>query len=433
MAAKPARKSSAKVQFIFITILLDAIGMGLLIPVLPDVLRRFNPDPVFVAGHYSWFLGVYAIMQFFASPVLGSLSDRYGRRSILLVSLLAAALDYGFMAFAPTLLLLYIGRVISGLTGASMTVAGSYMADISTDEDRGANFGLIGAAWGSGFIVGPLIGGAVSGLGYAAPFLIAGGLNLLNFAFGLFVLPESLPPEHRRQVQLKQLNPFRSVFRVLKPSPISTLVWIFFILFVAGQVHPVNWTLYTQTKFGWSTLQVGLSLTFVGAVIALSNGLLTRWAIPRFGEDRSLHIGLWVYCIGFALFGLASQGWMMFAVMTFFAISGIAMPALQSIVARHVPGNEQGELQGSLVSLGSLAAVIAPFLFGGLFEHYSRPDAPVRFLGAAYVGAAIICLGALALDFFRAKGDEHVVHVAVTAKKPRAVKKKAVKKKRGRE
>lgn len=239
MAAKPARKSSAKVQFIFITILLDAIGMGLLIPVLPDVLRRFNPDPVFVAGHYSWFLGVYAIMQFFASPVLGSLSDRYGRRSILLVSLLAAALDYGFMAFAPTLLLLYIGRVISGLTGASMTVAGSYMADISTDEDRGANFGLIGAAWGSGFIVGPLIGGAVSGLGYAAPFLIAGGLNLLNFAFGLFVLPESLPPEHRRQVQLKQLNPFRSVFRVLKPSPISTLVWIFFILFVAGQVHPV--------------------------------------------------------------------------------------------------------------------------------------------------------------------------------------------------
>lgn len=415
----------ARVQFIFVTILLDAIGLGLLIPVLPDVLRRFNADPVFVANHFGWFIGIFAFMQFIASPVLGALSDRYGRRSILLVSLLAAGLDYIFMAYAPTLTLLYLGRVISGLTGASMTVAGSYMADISTDKDRGANFGMIGAAWGLGFIAGPLIGGAVSGLGPKAPFLIAAALNLLNFAFGLFVLPESLDPAHRRAVDLKKLNPLASVMRVLKPSPISTLIWIFFILFLAGQVHPINWTLYTQFKFGWSAWQVGMSLSFVGLSIALANVFLTRLLIPKLGEDKALHLGLWVYVLGFLAFGLATQGWMMYAVMAFFAVSCIAVPALQSIVVKHIPKNEQGELQGSLVALGSLSSVFAPIIFTPLFSHFTRPGA-YQFPGAAYVGAAVICLGAVGLDFVRDKKDSHVVHIAEkTAPKRASAKKKA--------
>jgi DHA1 family tetracycline resistance protein-like MFS transporter len=408
-----AQPSRARVHFIFVTILLDAIGLGLLIPVMPDVLRRFNTDPAFVASHYGWFLGVYAIMQFVASPVLGSLSDRYGRRGILLVSLLVAGVDYLFMAFAPTLTLLYLGRALSGLTGASQTVASSYMADISTDKDRGANFGMIGAAFGVGFILGPMLGGLVAGFSSKAPFLIAAVLNLLNFGWGLFVLPESLDAAHRRQVELKKLNPFRSIARILKPSPISTLVLVFFILFLAGQVHPVNWTIYTEDKFGWTAQQVGYSLAFVGGCIAFSNAVLTRVLIPKLGEDRALHLGLWIYALGFVGFGLAPYGWVTMVVMVPFSVAGIAMPALQSIVTKHVPKNEQGELQGSLVSLGALACVIAPILFTKLYTHFAHPtDGSAPFHGAAYVGAGVICLGAIGLDMVRDKADTHMVHVA---------------------
>jgi DHA1 family tetracycline resistance protein-like MFS transporter len=369
-------------------------------------------------------------MQFVASPVLGSLSDRYGRRGILLVSLLVASVDYLFMAFAPTLFLLYLGRALSGMTGASQTVASSYMADISTDKDRGANFGMIGAAFGVGFILGPGLGGMVSGfLGPKAPFLIAAVLNLLNFCWGLFVLPESLDASHRRQIELKKLNPFRSLGRILKPSPISTLVWVYFILFLAGQVHPVNWTLYTEAKFNWTAQQVGYSLVFVGLCIAFSNAVLTRILIPKLGEDNALRMGLWIYAAGFMGFGLVPQGWMTMAVMIPFSVAGVAMPSLQSIVTKHVPKNEQGELQGSLVSLGSLACVFAPFFFTSVYTRFAHPsDGSAPFYGAAYVTAGIICLGAVGLDLLRDRKDAHIVHVAnLPAKK--AARKPAVKKK----
>ena len=385
-------------RFIFVTILLDAMGLGLLIPVLPDVLRRFGTDSTFVSQQFGAFVGVYALMQFVASPVLGSLSDRYGRRPILLVSLLAAGVDYLFMAFAPTLPLLYLGRVIAGLTGASMTVASSYIADISDDKNRSANFGMIGAAWGVGFIAGPLVGGLVSRMGPTAPFIVAAILNMANFVFGVFVLPESLGKDNRRNVKLSRLNPLASVIKVLKPSPFVALIWVYFILCLAGQVHPVNWTLYTQLKFGWTAWQVGLSLSFVGVTIAAANGGLTRVIIPRLGEARSLTFGLVIYVIGFLAFSFASQGWMMYAIMLVFATSGVAMPALQSIVSRHVPSNEQGELQGSLMSLGSLAAVIAPAIYTGLFVRFTRVGDGLYFPGAAYAGAAAICLVALALN-----------------------------------
>lgn len=396
-------KSQAKVRFIFITILLDAIGLGLLIPVLPDVLRRFGTDPAFVSTNFGYFISLYALMQFVASPVLGSLSDRYGRRPILLVSLLAAGVDYLFMAFAPTLGLLYVGRFISGLTGASQTVASSYMADISTDKDRSANFGMIGAAFGVGFILGPLIGGLVSRWGFQAPFMAAAVLNVANFCYGLFVLPESLDLEHRREIHWKSLNPLRSVVKVLKPSPYVALVGVYFLLFLAGQVHPVNWTLYTELKFQWTPLQVGMSLSFVGASIAFASVKLTRVLIPKLGEQRAVTFGLIVYVIGFALFGLATQGWMMYAVMAFFATSAVTMPALQSIISAQIPKNQQGEFQGSLVALGNIATIVAPLLFMSLFAEFTKADAPFFFPGAAYVGASVICLGALALDRFWTK------------------------------
>ncbi|MCE9597119.1 MAG: MFS transporter, partial [Spirochaetia bacterium] len=207
---------------------------------------------------------------------------------------------------------------------------------------------------------------------------------------------ESLSLENRRQIQIKNLNPFTSIVKILKPSPILGLIWIYFLLFLAGQVHPVNWTLYTQTKFGWSAFEVGLSLTFVGVMIGISQGVLTRILIPRLGEQRSLTIGIAIEAITFLLFGLVTSGWMMYPVMLFFSLSGIAMPALQSMAAKHVPDNEQGELQGSLVALGSLSSVIAPFIFTFLFVQFTRPDAQVYFPGAAYVGAAVICLFTLA-------------------------------------
>lgn len=395
-----APRSASKIGFIFATILLDAMGIGLIIPVLPDVLRRFSTDPATVSAWFGAFIGAYALMQFLASPVLGSLSDRYGRKPILLISLLGAALDYVFMAFAPTLPLLFIGRLISGLTGASMTVASSYMADISDDRTRSANFGMIGAGWGIGFILGPLIGGLLSTAGPTAPFLASAGLNLVNFLFGVFVLPESLPQEMRRNVELKKLNPFRSLVKILRPSPFSTLVYVYFLLFLAGNVHPVNWTLYTQTKFGWSAWEVGLSLSFVGIMIAIAQGGLTRIIIPKLGEERSLRYGIIVNGLAFFLFGVATRGWMMIPIVAFMSLSGVAMPALQSIVAKHVPPNEQGELQGSLVSVGSLATILSPLFFTSLFVHFTD-EAGIYFPGAAYIGAAFICLIAWILQIPR--------------------------------
>lgn len=392
------KTQTANIWFIFFTILLDAIGLGVLIPVLPDVLRRFSSDPLLVSNYFGYFIACYALMQFLASPLLGSLSDQYGRKPILLISILGAGIDYIFMAFAPTLSLLFLGRVISGLTGANMTVASSYIADVSNDKNRSANFGMIGAAWGLGFITGPMIGGLLSSWGPQAPFLVAAALNIINFLFGLFVLPESLSASNRRQIEIKKMNPFSSIFKILKPSPYVSLVYIYFLLFLSGNVHPVNWTLYTQTKFLWSSWEVGLSLSFVGLTIAIAQGGLTRLIIPKIGEERALTLGILINAIGFLGYALATHGWMMYVVVVMASLSGIAIPALQSIVAKHVPANEQGELQGSLVSLGSLAAIIAPVIFTYLFVTFTSSHS-FYFPGAAYLGASLICLFTLSLRF----------------------------------
>lgn len=388
---------SASRKFIFSTIFLDALGIGLLIPVMPDVIRRFGTDPSFVSDYFGYFIAAYALMQFLASPVLGSLSDRFGRRPILLISLLFAGLDYVLMALAPNLFLLFVGRIISGLTGASMTVASSYMADISTDQDRSANFGLIGAAFGFGFIIGPAIGGMLGNYGAAAPFLGAAALNLLNFAFGLLILPESLPADQRRKVDLAKLNPFASLFKVLKPSPISAFVWSFFFLYLAGNSHPSIWTLFTEYKFNWSPWDVGLSLSFTGVVIAFSQGYLTRVLIPKIGESKAIFIGLSFEVVGFLAFAIATQGWMMYAITLLYAISGIASPALQSVVSKQVPSNEQGELQGSLMALGSFAAILAPLFYTRLFSTFSGPNAIYEFPGLGYLVAGLICIVSMAI------------------------------------
>lgn len=383
--------------FILATILLDTMGIGLLVPIFPKIVARFATKPEIISEYFGFFVGSYALMQFIAAPVLGALSDRFGRRAILLTSLIGATLDYLFMAYAPSIELLILGRVIAGLTGASMTVASSYVADVSAEKNRAHNFSLIGAAWGLGFIVGPSLGALLYLMGPKAPFLAAALLNLLNFLFGLFVLPESLSPEKRRSLVIKQFNPLRSIVKLLKPSKIAIFVWLYFLIFLAGQALPINWSLYTEMKFHWSSLELGISLSFVGIIVALSQAFLTRYLIPRLGEERAITLGIAVYAITFLMFSLATQSWMLYVTILIFALTGVAIPSLQSLMSKKTPANQQGELQGSLVSLGSLASVIAPLIFTPLFVHFTRAHTSFFFPGVIFFLASGISLFTLAL------------------------------------
>jgi DHA1 family tetracycline resistance protein-like MFS transporter len=342
-------------------------------------------------------------MQFLAAPVLGALSDRFGRKIILLMSLLGAALDYLLMAFAPSMAWLVLGRLIAGLTGASMTVAASYISDITDPKDRAPSFGLIGAAWGLGFIAGPSLGSLLYLLGPLHPFFAAAALNFINFLFGWKILPESLPSDKRRTVPWQQMNPFHSLLRLFTFAKISPLVWIYFLIFFAGQVMPVNWTLYTELKFQWSPMEVGLSLSAFGVTIALSQAVLTRFLLPRWGEKTSVTVGLVFYAVCFGLFGFSSESWMLYATILLFALTGMATPSLQALMTREVPANEQGELQGSLVALGSLTSVLAPLLFTPVYVHFTSEKAPIYFPGAAFVMAAILATLTTALWLIKLK------------------------------
>jgi MFS transporter, DHA1 family, tetracycline resistance protein len=294
------------------------------------------------------------------------------------------------MAFAPSLALLFVGRLISGLTGASMTVANSYIADISTDENRSANFGMIGAAFGIGFIAGPLIGGALGHISPEAPFIAAAVLNFLNFIFGIFILPESLPLEHRRKIEIRKLNPFSTLSKIFKNSAITYFIITYGLLFLAGNVHPSIWTLYTEHKFGWTSFQVGLSLSFVGLIYGLSQAVLTKKLVPIWGEEKALKIGIFFSAFSFVLYALVPYGWMMYIVMLVSSLSAVAMPCLQSIMTKQVVANRQGELQGGLVSLASLSSIAAPLLYTTSFNWaLKHPNRPVL-EGIPYLIAALI-------------------------------------------
>ncbi len=386
------KKHNAGIAFIFFTIVLDMIGIGLIIPVLPNVIRRFVQNPDEVSTYFGYFISVYALMQFLVSPLLGAISDFLGRRAILLVSLFIAALDYLLMAFAPSLELLFVGRVIAGLTGANITVAMAYVADVSDDSNRSKNFGMIGAAFGLGFIIGPLIGGLVGTWGPQYPFVVAAILNGVNFLFGLLILPESLAPEKRQRFSWNKLNPFHSLLKVIKRPLMPQLLLVVFFLQLAGQTHSSIWTLYTETRFGWTAAQVGISLAVVGLLSAFAQGYLTGVIVPRLGEVRTANWGILGEAITFSLFGFASTGWAMYLILIVSSVFWAAPPALQSLITKQVPDNEQGELQGSIVSLTSLASIVTPLVVTQLFSHYgtlgkSQPYLP----GAPYYFAGLVC------------------------------------------
>jgi DHA1 family tetracycline resistance protein-like MFS transporter len=391
---QPAKsKKQAALGFIFVTLLIDVTGLGIIIPVLPKLIQTLIHGNLSEASRYAGLLTLaYAVMQFLFAPVLGNLSDKYGRRPILLGSLLGFGIDYLFLAFAPSIGWLFLGRAIAGVTGASFTTAAAYIADVSTPEKRAQNFGMIGVAFGVGFIIGPVVGGILGKYSTHLPFLAAAGLALLNTIYGYFVLPESLDKAHRRPFELKRANPLGSLLQLNKyPAVLGLAASLFLVYFAAQSVQSV-WTFYTMTKFKWNEAWVGYSLGFVGLTVAAVQGGLIRIAIPKLGQQRSIWMGLSFYALGLILFAFATKGWMMFAFMIPYALGGIAGPALQGIMTEQVPANEQGELQGALTSLASLSSIFGPWLMTYLFYKFTQPSAPLYLPGAPFILGAILML-----------------------------------------
>ena len=395
--------------FIFITLLIDVIGFGIIIPVIPALIQQLTGCDIPRAATYGSFLTfAYAIMQFLFSPIMGALSDRYGRRPVLLFALLGLGIDYFVQALSPTLALLFIGRVIAGAAGASFTTATAYIADISTPEKRGQNFGMIGAAFGLGFIIGPAIGSLCSiwGKHYGVsgnfdwsvrlPFIVAGCFSLINVIYGYFVLPESLDKEHRRPFEWKRAHPISPLKNLKKYPIVAGLSVSLFLIFLAAHAVQSNWAYYTIYKFNWSKTMVGLSLSVVGVLIAFVQGFLIRKTTPRLGEKNSVFVGLSLYIVGMVLFAFASETWMMFAFLIPYCLGGIGGPVLQGIISNQVPGNAQGELQGALTSLISITSFLGPLIMNNLFSWFTGKAAPFIFpgmpflLGAAMIFAAIL-------------------------------------------
>ncbi|MBC7867038.1 MAG: TCR/Tet family MFS transporter [Gloeobacteraceae cyanobacterium ES-bin-316] len=396
-----ASKRKAAIGFIFVTLMIDITGLGLIIPVMPALIKELTGGSISQASAYGgWLTFTFAIMQFLFSPVLGGLSDQYGRRPVLLIALLGFALDYLFLSFAPTLAWLFIGRAFAGITGASITTATAYIADISTKENRAQNFGMIGAAFGLGFIIGPVLGGLLGSLGPRVPFMVAAALTFINFLYGYFVLPESLQVENRRAFQWSRANPVGSLLQLRKYPAISGLVVSFILIYLASHAVQSNWSFFAIEKFGWSEKMIGISLGVVGILVATVQGGLIRFINPKLGNEKSVYTGLLLYSIGLFLFAFASQSWMMFVFLIPYCLGGIAGPAIQSILSSSVPANEQGELQGALAGLISLTSIAGPPMMTGLFAYYTRPAAQVHFSGAAFLLGAILMLASAGFAYY---------------------------------
>ncbi len=394
-----ANKRNAALGFIFVTLLIDVIGFGIIIPVLPKLIEDLTGEGLSKASQYGgWLTFAYAVTQFFFSPVLGGLSDKYGRRPVLLFALLGLGIDYVFMAFAPTIAWLFVGRAIAGITGASFTTATAYIADISEPEKRAQNFGMVGAAFGLGFIIGPVIGGLASQWGHRMPFMVAAAFSLLNLAYGYFVLPESLIKENRRSFSWQRANPLGSLLHLKKYPVVGGLISSLVLLYLAGHAVQSNWTYFTMLKFSWDEKMVGYSLGFVGLIIALVQGWLIRLIIPKLGQKKSLYLGLGLNALGLLLFAFAAQGWMMFAILIPYALGGIAGPSLQGIISAQVPATEQGELQGGLTSLMSITSVIGPLLMNNLFAWFTNSKTPVYFPGAPFIAGLVFAVVSLTLS-----------------------------------
>ena len=396
-----AASAKAAIGFIFVTLLIDVIGFGLIIPVFPKLIEGLIHGDISEASQWGgWLTFAYAFMQFLFAPFLGNLSDKYGRRPVLLFSLTGFGIDYILLSIAPTIGWLFLGRVIAGITGASFTTASAYIADISTDENRAQNFGMIGAAFGLGFIIGPVLGGVLGQYGARLPFVVAATLALLNALYGYFVLPESLSKENRRRFTWKRANPLGSLRQLKKYPSIGGLIGALVLVYVAAHAVQSTWTFINMEKFQWSEAMIGYSLGMVGLLVAIVQGGLIRFINPKLGNEKSVYVGLSLYALGLLLFAFATKTWMMFAFLIPYCLGGIAGPALQSIISGQVPRNEQGELQGALTSLMSVTSIVGPLIMTNLFAYFTKGDAPVHFAGAPFLLGAILMLASAIMSYY---------------------------------
>ena len=388
-----AEKRSPALGFIFVTLLIDVIGLGIIIPVMPKLISELTGDSISAASRDGgWLLFAYAFMQFICAPVIGGISDQFGRRPVLLASLFGFGVDYVFLAFAPTLAWLYVGRIIAGIMGASFTTGAAYIADISTPEKRAQNFGLLGAAFGLGFIIGPVLGGLLGQYGSRVPFMAAAGLSFVNWLYGYFILPESLQPENRRKFEWSRANPIGSLLNLKRYPVIYGLIMSLGLVYIAVHAVQSNWAFYVIEKFGWSEAQIGYSLGAVGLLSAFIQGYLIRLILPKLGQKRGVYVGLVLYATGFLLYAFATQGWMLYVFMIPYILGSIAGPSIQGIISTQVAANEQGEIQGALTSLQSFTSIIGPPLMTNLFSVFTQPTAPIYFPGAPMLMAAVLTL-----------------------------------------
>lgn len=388
---------SRALAFVFVTVLIDAIGFGIVIPVMPGLIVSLTGKSLSQAAEVSgWIMFLYASTQFICGPIIGGLSDRFGRRPVLLASLMAFGIDYLVLAFAPTLGWLVAARFIAGITGASFPTAYAYIADISPPEKRAANFGLIGMAFGFGFILGPALGGIVAGFGDRVPFMLAAGLAFVNVAYGYFVLPESLPPEKRRAFDWRRANPVGALLQLKAAHPRVLMLAATVLVWTLGyQSLYATWNYSTIARFGWTPTQVGWSLAAVGLSGAIVQGVLSRKLIPRYGQRNIVIVGASTGIVGYLIYAFAGAGWMMYLGIAVSMLQGLVFPSLQGLMSGEVPATEQGELQGAIASVQSLSSIFGPPLMTGSFAYFSSPAAPIHLPGAPFLlgaGFAVLTL-----------------------------------------
>ncbi|GAB5522186.1 MAG: tetracycline resistance MFS efflux pump [Roseivirga sp.] len=385
-------KRTPALGFILVTVLIDVIGVGIIIPIIPDLLAELGIED---AGKASFTGGLlifsYAAMQFVCAPILGGLSDQYGRRSVILISLIGLTTDYLLTAFAPTIAWLFLGRIIAGIGGASYTTATAYIADISTPEKRAQNFGMVGAAFGIGFVIGPIVGGVLGDIDVRLPFFVAAGLSFLNWLYGYFVLPESLPAERRRKFEWKRANPTGTLVNIRKYPQLTNLFLAFFIIYVAGHAVQSNWSFYGKEVFQWDASDIGWSLALVGICVALVQAVIIRSAVKKLGQKKTVYAGLIFNFCGLLLFAFSVHEWMIYSFLAVYVLGGLAGPTIQGIMSSNVPANEQGELMGTLTSLQSLGNIIGPLLMTGIFSYFTTAEG-IYFPGSAFTMGAVLSL-----------------------------------------
>ncbi|MEE2526689.1 TCR/Tet family MFS transporter [Hyphobacterium sp. HN65] len=395
MSRKPGRHALA---FIFITVLVDMIGLGIIIPVLPQLIMDLTgleePRAILWGGALAT---LYAFMQFVCAPIVGNLSDRFGRRPVLMFSLAGFSIDYLVMGLAPYLWVLFIGRALSGLFGATYTTAGAFIADVSPAHKRGANFALIGAAFGLGFTIGPVIGGFLGAVDHRLPFFVAAGLGFANLIYGFLVLPETLAPENRRPFRFRNANPFGAMLQMRQFPIVFGLLGAFALFYLGHASLPTVWSYYGPYKFGWTELEVGISLGVVGVTTAFVQGFLARKAIPMLGPKRAAVIGFTIAAAAYWGYALAPNSLAMYTVIVLGALAGIGGPAIQGIMSNQVPANMQGALSGSTTSLSSLMTVFGPGLMSVIFNRFAASDASFYFPGAPFALAGVLTLVAVVI------------------------------------